>query len=109
MQDSSIQSGYKFTEEGEMVRTSVQDVGALIEDNKQERLSGDNDQSGKNARKFASVPLLVLERLKTEQGIDYHKVGIDPDHTGRFFLWLRENPYFRTSEATLGNGNQYLR
>lgn len=108
MSGIDIRSGYAFNDDGEMVRKDVQEVSSIIESNKQERLSGDNDQRGKEGRKFAAVPLLVLEKLKLEQGIDWNLVGQCPDHTGRFFLWLRENHAWRTSEATLAHGNRNL-
>lgn len=105
---AGVNSQAKFTEDGDMIRTDVQDIGWALDDNRRERNSGENDQSGKNGRKFASVPIIVLQKLKDQLGIDYNLVGIDPDHTGRFFLWLRENPSFRTSEARLDNGNRYV-
>lgn len=108
MSDHGIITNSRFTEDGDMIRHDAQDVSEFLDANKRERLSGDNDQSGKNGRKFASVPIIVLQKLKDQLGIDYNLVGIDPDHTGRFFLWLRENPDFRTSEARLDNGNRYV-
>lgn len=92
-----------------MIRTDRQDVSEFLEDNRIERLSRENDQKGTSARKFASVPLIVLQKLKDELGIDYNLFGTCPDHTGRFLAWLNENPYFRTSEAKLANGNRYVR
>lgn len=108
MSGIDIRSGYAFTDDGEMIRKDVQEVGSILESNRQERVSGDNDQKGKDGRKFASVPMLVLEKLKQEQGIDWNLVGQCPDHTGRFFLWLQENNGWRTSEARLAHGNRNL-
>lgn len=105
---TGIDSRYTFTDEGEMVRKDTQDVSEFLDANRRERISGENDQSGMNGRKFASVPLIVLQQLKDQLGIDYNLVGIDPDHTGRFFVWLGENHAYRTSEARLANGNRYL-
>ncbi len=105
---AGVLSRTKFTEDGSMIRQDTQDIGFALTANKQERNSGDNDQSGKNGRKFASVPVIVLQTLKDQLGIDYNLVGTCPDHTGRFFLWLRDNPSFRTSEARLDNGNRYV-
>lgn len=95
--------------EGNLIRKDTQDVSEYLSDNKAERLSGDNDQRGKDVRKFASIPLIVLQQLKDQYGLDYTLVGKCPDTTGRFFMWLNENPYFRTSEAKLGNGRDYVR
>ena len=108
MSGHGIISNTHFTEEGDMVRHDHQDVTDMLEDNLSERKSGDNDQRGKSSRKFASVPLIVLEHLKITQGIDYNLIGIDPDVTGKFFTWLAENPNFRTSEARLAHGNRYV-
>lgn len=108
MSGIDIKSNYLFTEQDDMIRKDTQEVGTIVESNRIERLSGDNDQKGKDGRKFASVPLLVLEKLKAEQGIDWNLVGQCPDHTGRFLLWLRENHAWRTSEARLAHGNRNL-
>lgn len=108
MSGIDIKSGYAFDDDGVMTRKDVQEVGSIVRQNQIERLSGDNDQKGKDGRKFASVPMLVLEKLKLEQGIDWNLVGTDPDHTGRFLLWLRENNAWRTSEARLANGDRNL-
>lgn len=106
---SEIQSQYKYDDEtGMLTRIDTQDVEGIIEANRQERNSGDNDQKGKNGRKFASVPLVVLEDIKNRLGIDYMQFGIDPDHTVRFLQWLQENQAFRTSEAKLGNGSRFV-
>ncbi|UMO76437.1 hypothetical protein DNAM_90 [Pseudomonas phage BroderSalsa] len=103
-----IHSNYAFTEDT-MVRKDVQEVGSVVDDNKRARLSGDHDQRGKDGRKFAAVPMLVLEKLKAEKGIDWQLVGKCPDATGAFLTWLQENPAWRTSEAKLANGNRYVR
>ena len=108
MNQAGVDVSLKINEDG-LIRTDRQDVSEFLSDNRAERLSGDNDQAGKSARKFASVPVIVLQKLKDELGIDYNLFGIDPDHTGRFLAWLQENPYFRTSEAKLANGNRYVR
>lgn len=94
---------------GDIIRRDTQDVSEYLSDNKAERLSGENDQKGRDVRKFASVPVIVLQMLKDQHGIDYNLVGKCPDTTGRFFTWLNENPYFRTSEANLGKANRFVR
>ncbi len=105
-----IQSVYK-TEDGKFIRHDTQDVTSVVESNAAERNSGDNDQRGKDGRKFASVPMVVLEDLKQRLGIDWTLFGKDPDHTGRLIAWLQDpaNRAWRTSEAKLGNGNRYVR
>lgn len=92
-----------------LIRKDVQDVSQYLSDNKDERNSGENDNRNREVRKFASVPMIVLQQLKDQQGIDFNLFGTCPDHTGRLLRWLQENPYFRTSEANLGNVNRYVR
>lgn len=92
--------------DGVFVATSTQDVEAVIEQNKKERLSGQNDGREQNMRKVASIPLVVVELLRNRSmkdggPIDLNLLGIDPDHTMRFDRWLndRDNQYFRTNNA----------
>ena len=105
---AGVLSRTSVTDEGNLLRTDTQDIGFALDDNLRERNSRENDQSGKNGRKFASVPIIVLQTLKDQLGIDYNLVGTCPDHTGRFLQWLNNNPAFRTSEATLGRSHEYV-
>jgi hypothetical protein len=100
-----VKSEYVFRD-GLMIRSDTQDVENLLKQNAEERASGENQQSGKNMRKVASIPVVIVEYLKTrpmaEGGpIDLNLIGCDPDHAVRFtrFLNDRENYMFRTSEA----------
>lgn len=104
-----IQSVYGV-QDGKFIRKDTQDATALIESNKAERNSGVNDQKGTNGRKFASVPMVVLEDLKQRLGIDWTLFGQDPDHTGRLLAWMQDpaNQAWRTSEAKLGNANRFV-
>lgn len=92
--------------DGVFVATSTQDVEAVIEQNKIERNSGENDAPTSNMRKVASIPLVVVEQLRNrpwkEGGpIDLNLLGIDVEHTVRFNRWLNDpdNRYFRTNNA----------
>lgn len=109
-----INSSYHF-KDGLFVRKDTQNVDEIVKANAEERNSGDNQRSNADARKFASVPLVILENLKNRDmkdggPIDFNLVGQDPDHTVRFLRWLedRDNQHFRTSEARLGNANRFL-
>lgn len=108
---SDIQHTYHYDEEtGILTRKDSQDVTDIIKQNEYEKNSGLNDQKGAQGRKFASVPLTVLEDLKSREGIDYMLFGVDPDTTVRLLRWFNDpaNNKFRTSEAKLGNANRYL-
>lgn len=111
---SGIISEYAL-EDGLFIRKDRQDTDEITRINDIERNSGENDQRGKDSRKVASIPLVVVEALKkrpvSEGGpIDINLLGLDPDHTVRFLRWLDDpdNRKFRTSEARLGNGAKYL-
>lgn len=101
--------------DGVFIRKDHQDVQEIIDSNDKERNSGENENRFANARKVATIPLVVLESLKnrpmSEGGpIDINLVGADPDHTFRFARWLDDsaNRKFRTSEARIGNGHRFL-
>jgi len=92
--------------DGLFVAKSTQDVEAVVEQNKAERLSGVNDGHGRNMRKVASIPLIVVQQLRTRSmkdggPIDLNLLGIDVEHTVRFNKWLndRDNEAFRTNSA----------
>ncbi len=114
----SIISTYTLDEKtGAFTRYDTQDVSEILKSNAQERNSGENTNRYDNARKVASVPMVVLEALKKREmkdggPIDFNLVGYDPDHTIRFARWLndRDNVGFRTSDAKLevNNVNRYL-
>ena len=111
---TNIISDYEI-KDGEFIRKDTQNVDEILKSNLEERNSGENQDRFANARKVASIPLVILENLKTRAmkdggPIDYNLVGNDPDHTRRFVRWLndRDNQMFRTSEARLGHGNRYL-
>lgn len=108
MNQAGVKVGLGFDGDN-MIRKDVQDISTYLEDNRRERIDGENEQRGASARKFASVPVIILQKLKDQLGIDYNLFGTCPDHTGRFIAWLNENPDFRTSEAKLANGNRYVR
>lgn len=108
-----IVSEYEIVD-GLFVRKDTQDVDPIMSFNDAERNSGIHDNRFANARKVASIPLVVVEALKkrphSEGGpIDLNLVGADPDHTARFVRWLddRDNRRFRTNESTMGSSKRY--
>lgn len=93
-------------QDGLFIAKQTQDVEAVIEQNKIERNSGENDGKQQNMRKVASIPLVVVEQLRnrphSEGGpIDLNLLGIDVEHTVRFNRWLndRDNQAFRTNNS----------
>lgn len=102
-------------QDGKFIRKDTQDVDAILDSNARERNSGENQNRFANARKVATIPLVVIEALKNRTmkdggPIDINLLGLDPDHTVRFLRWLddSDNRKFRTSEARLGNGAKYI-
>lgn len=92
--------------DGLFVRKDTQDVDRILDLNQEEANSGVNTDRKSSMRKIASIPLVVVEYLKTrpmsEGGpIDLNRIGFDPDHAVRFNRWLndRDNRKFRTSDA----------
>lgn len=93
-------------QDGLFIRKDTQDVTDIIDKNKEERNSGVNEDRKSNMRKVASIPLIIVQLLRTrpmsEGGpIDINLVGHDVEHTVRFNKWLNDpdNRAFRTSEA----------
>jgi hypothetical protein len=101
--------------DGQFIREDTQDTTELLRMNAYERNEGLNNKRGTNARKVASIPIVMLEALKTrsmEDGgpIDFNLVGSDPDHSARFARWLNspDNYMFRTSIGRVGLGTKHL-
>lgn len=109
---SEIKSEYHFDKDtGEFTRHDTQECDQILKDNAEELASGDNDRRGAHARKFASVPLVVLKDWEIRFGLKWELIGIDPHMTGLFMTLIKDPDHlkFRTSEANLGNGNQFNR
>ena len=106
----TIRSTYELDQDtGEFTRKDFQDVNEILKSNMEERNSGDNDSRKADMRKVASIPMVVLEALKTRDfrdggPIDFNLVGYDPDHSARFARWLndRDNVGFRTNKSRQG-------
>ena len=68
-----------------------QDVAPILEANKIARQEQNNDLSF--GRKFASVPLDVLDAWIQHDGIDYRLIGKDPAMRKRFFAKLNSREW----------------
>lgn len=92
--------------DGVFIRKDTQDVEKMMDLNVAEANSGVNTDRKSEMRKIASIPLVVVEYLKTRPmkdggPIDLNRIGFDPEHAARFTRWLndRDNRRFRTSDA----------
>lgn len=102
---SLIKSDYTLSDT-EFTRVDSQNVDELIKLNAAERNSGENTNRKSEMRKVASIPIVLVESLKTRSmkdggPIDLNRIGFDPEHAARFHIWLndRDNRAFRTSDA----------
>jgi hypothetical protein len=78
-----------------------QECGGVLDANREDRNNGVKDLSF--GRKFASVPTAVLDAWKLHEGIDYTKIGKDPDMRKRFLAKLNSREWngFRTHTGNL--------
>lgn len=99
---SQVQTIYHLNRhEGNVAIERVQDIEAILENNKRVR----NDEldhkkfDGKDFFRVASVPLVVIEKIKNELGIDAFKRA---DHE-RFIKLLNEPDYayLKTTKAII--------
>jgi len=101
----SITSKHDITD-NVFTRVDSQNVDQLIKENAEARNSGENTDRKSEMRRVASIPIVLVEALKTrpmkEGGpIDLNRIGFDPEHAARFHIWLNDsaNRAFRTSDA----------
>lgn len=105
--EHNVQSEYTL-EDGKFIRKDTQDVQSILDENAEDRASGVHDSRKSEFRKIASIPLVVVEYLKTrpmsEGGpIDLALVNCDPDHKVRFARFLNdvENYKLRTNRSRI--------
>ena len=101
----TIQSHNILTDES-FTRVDTQNVDQIIKENAEARNSGENTNRKSEMRRVASIPVVLVEALKTRSmkdggPIDLNRIGFDPEHAARFHIWLndRDNRAFRTSDA----------
>jgi hypothetical protein len=75
----------------QLVFKKSQDVGHIIEANRAEQNDPIADLSF--GRKFASVPIDVLDAWILHDGIDYRKIKKDPEMRKRFFAKLNSRDW----------------
>lgn len=102
-----VQSEYTM-ENGVFTRRDTQDAQGIIDQNAVERNSGVNDSRKSEFRKVASIPLVMVEYLKTrpmsEGGpIDLALVNSDVEHKLRFARFLNDsaNEKLRTNNSRI--------
>lgn len=103
----TIHSEYSIDHEsGLFIRKDTQDIEEILKLNAEERNSGVNSDRKSNMRKIASIPVVVVEALRTRSmadggPIDLNLIGYDSDHAARFTIWLNDkaNYKLRTSDS----------
>ena len=103
MTDSPIKRKTTYDTDGDkLVQHSVQDVSPLIELNKKEfnkdYIHGGVETQG-GMRKVASIPLIIIEKWKTEHGVDI----TNKDHWDKVKKLLNDPEYrfLRTHESNI--------
>ena len=103
MTDSPIKRKTTYDTDGDkLVLHSVQDVSPLIELNKKEfnkdYIHGGVETQG-GMRKVASIPLIIIEKWKTEHGVDI----MNKDHWDKVKKLLNDPEYrfLRTHESNI--------
>lgn len=91
----------RFVEDsdGSLIVHREADVEPLLESNKALMNSGDGYTPSREMRRAASIPLAVVEKWKTELGVDV----FNPDHIGavRRLLNSSEYAFLRTAPGRL--------
>ncbi len=72
-----------------------QDVSGVLKENEElYKEHGGNVQldgpDGAEMKLAARVPMVLLEKWRIEEGLDYHLVGRDPEMTARFWKKLQD-------------------
>jgi hypothetical protein len=89
-----------YVDETIEIRKSTQ-VGPIIDANREEAIQGASSKTGVMGRKFASVPLDVLQHWKNKYGVDYTKIQRDPETRVRFYKLLHEYKAWKTYHGGL--------
>lgn len=84
-----------------------QDVSGLVEQNKAMRNAGDGYTKSREMRRVASIPMILIEKWKNEEGIDV----FNPDHAVAVARKLNSSDFafLRTADGTLGVSNGVIR
>jgi len=75
--------------------THSQDVSGILTENAElaEKHGGNVQLDGPNGAEMklaARVPMVLLEKWRLEEGLDYHLVGRDPEMTARFWKKMQD-------------------
>lgn len=78
-----------------------QECGEILDANREDRSYAPKDLSF--GRKFASIPVDVLDAWILHEGLDYRKIGKDPEMRKRFYAKLNSREWngFRTHTGSL--------
>ena len=85
----------------QLIFKKSQDCAPILEANREDRNNPVKDLSF--GRKFASVPIDVLDAWILHDGIDYRKIGKDPEMRKRFMAKLNSRDWsgFKTHTGNL--------
>lgn len=85
----------------QLVFKTSQDCRAILKANREDRNDPIPDLSF--GRKYASIPTAVLDAWILHDGIDYRKIGKDPEMRKRFMAKLNSREWcgFRTHEGKI--------
>jgi hypothetical protein len=103
MDNNPIKTKFKYNHDGDkVVLHNTQDIQPILDLNKKE-LNGDSMYGAPNKkadmRKVASIPLIIIEKWKSELGVDI----MNKDHMPRIKKLLNDPEYrwLRTHESTI--------
>ena len=94
-----IHTTIRETPHGELLIERHQDVSPILENNKILANSGDGYSPSREWRRAASIPLMIVEKWRAEEGIDC----LNPDHAEAVRRKLNSSEYafLRTAPGRL--------
>lgn len=95
-----IRKYWTENDDGSVTVTRVQEVDTVLEHNKRQALHNDGYSDTREMRRVASIPLILIQKWKDEEGWD----AFNPDHAHKLAEKLNSSDYawLRTAEGHLG-------
>lgn len=101
---------WRDKEEGFEIR-SVQDVGAMLEENKAKATHNDGWSPSRELRRVGSIPFALIYQWLAEDGVNVLDAGHDP-HAAAYLMRKLNDPdyaHLRTAPGRLGMSNGVIR